>query len=163
MLDDEFTDTDVPHEEQTLHLSEPSFESFREWGVEGTALTAAARVRDSDGRIALVKNHWADGWVLPGGAVEPGERLRDAAGREIREETGLRATIHDPLLVLGQTYRSAADDSFRAAYVVFAASADGPIADAESLGVSPDEIRAARWFDTLPDNLHDGALLRPYL
>ncbi|WP_323171902.1 NUDIX hydrolase [Natrialba sp. PRR66] len=162
MLDDEFSD--VAREEQTLSLSGTAFESFREWGVNGTALTAAARVRDSDGRIALVKNRWADGWVLPGGAVEPGERLRDAARREIREETGLRATIHDPLVVLEQTYRSSATgDSFRAAYVIFVASANGPIADAESLGVSPDEIRAARWFDTLPDNLHDGALLRPYL
>lgn len=35
---------------------------------------------------------YAGSWSLPSGRAEPGERLRDAAAREVLEETGL--TVH---------------------------------------------------------------------
>ena len=156
---------DVPRERQTLRLPTDRIEALRPWAEDGTATTAAARVRDPAGRIALVKNGWSDGWVLPGGAVEPGESPRSAAVRETREETGLDARTDGRLVAVEQTYVDADRDAvaFTAEYVVFAAEAAGPIPDADALGVTADEIRAARWFPEPPSDLHDGDLLRPYL
>ncbi|WP_121743037.1 NUDIX hydrolase [Natronorubrum halophilum] len=156
---------ETPRVQQTLRLPVSKLESLREWAVDGTGVTAAARVRDATGRVALVKNQWTDGWFLPGGGVEPNETPVEAARREVRGETGLDATIGAPLVVLDQTYRSENDENerFSAAYVVYSASATGSIPDPSRLGTTEDEITAARWFETIPENLHDGDLLRPYL
>ena len=53
-------------------------------------LRAAVILIEGD-RILLVKHSKGDReyWVLPGGGVEGGESLADAATREIREETNL--------------------------------------------------------------------------
>lgn len=50
----------------------------------------ALAARRPPGRRVLV-------WGIPKGHVEPGERMVDAALREVREETGLVATVEQPL------------------------------------------------------------------
>lgn len=54
---------------------------------------AAAIVRDSRGWILLEKRSDCGLWGLPGGRIEPGESVREAAVREVKEETGLNIEI----------------------------------------------------------------------
>lgn len=52
-----------------------------------------------DGRVLLARRGrppLAGIWSLPGGLVEPGERLAEAAAREVMEETGVAAEIVGP-------------------------------------------------------------------
>ncbi|WP_329126757.1 NUDIX hydrolase [Streptomyces sp. NBC_01465] len=42
--------------------------------------------------VLLVDHRWR-GWVAPGGSVDPGETPREAAARELWEETGVRAEL----------------------------------------------------------------------
>lgn len=56
--------------------------------LRGMTLGARVAVLDHD-QILLVKHTYSQGWILPGGGVERGETLVQAALREIREEAGI--------------------------------------------------------------------------
>lgn len=49
----------------------------------------AAVIQDARGRILLHRRRVGGGWAPPSGAVEPGEDVRSALLRELREETAL--------------------------------------------------------------------------
>jgi nucleoside triphosphatase len=52
--------------------------------------TVGVFIFNSKGELLLLKSHkWPDKYVVPGGHVELGERLEEAAVREAKEETGL--------------------------------------------------------------------------
>ncbi len=62
----------------------------------GIVLAASAVITDDAGRVLLVKRGTEPEkgrWSVPGGSVEVGETLADAARREAFEETGLRVSI----------------------------------------------------------------------
>lgn len=57
---------------------------------------AAAVIRSESQEILMVKHRWRDGtasWILPGGALMPGEKPEQAALRELEEETSLKGTL----------------------------------------------------------------------
>jgi 8-oxo-dGTP pyrophosphatase MutT (NUDIX family) len=101
-------------------------------------------IRDCDGRILLVR-HVEGRWMLPGGAIDPGETPADAARRECWEEAGV---LVEPERILGVyggpeaaiTY----ENGSRAMYVV-------TIFEARLLEGEPrpdhDETDDVGWFD----------------
>ena len=46
-----------------------------------------------DHEVLLVKREDFEVWAPPGGAIDPGESVSDAAIREVREETGLEVQL----------------------------------------------------------------------
>ncbi|WP_145047778.1 NUDIX hydrolase [Paenibacillus xylanexedens] len=65
-------------------------------------VSAGGIVEDGDGNILLVKAH-DDGWVYPGGITEVGENLIDGVIREIKEESGIEATVSHLISVVSNT------------------------------------------------------------
>ncbi|RYV52840.1 NUDIX hydrolase [Pengzhenrongella frigida] len=91
-----------------------------EWevGSDGVRFRLAARVilLDADDRVLLLHGCDVDQrerswWFTVGGGIDPGESQRDAAARELFEETGITL---DPAVLVGPVYaRVAVFDFFR--------------------------------------------------
>jgi 8-oxo-dGTP diphosphatase len=74
-------------------------------------------------RVALVHRlHAPLGWAIPGGFVDVGESLAQAARREMREETGLDVTLTELLGCYSQPQR---DDRGHTVSVVYIGRAEG--------------------------------------
>ncbi|MGW1742509.1 NUDIX hydrolase [Nocardia sp. NPDC001965] len=78
--------------------------------VDTTRVSARVALLDEQGRILLMRGHdplvpEVSFWFTVGGGVEPGESLREAAVRELYEETGLTA---DPAALRGPIWRRVA-------------------------------------------------------
>lgn len=112
----------------------------------GPFLAADAIIELPDHRIVLIERRYPpSGWAIPGGFVEYGESLEEAAVREAREETGLAIELVDLLYVYSDAAR---DPRHHTVTAVFTARAHGhPVgADDAAAAVVVDE-------DTLPSPL----------
>jgi 8-oxo-dGTP diphosphatase len=96
---------------------------------------------------------FAGRWALPGGFVEEGERVVDAARRELGEETGFKA---GPLELLGVYDTPGRDPRGWTVSIAYLARAHGQLALRGA-----DDARDARWIrsDALPEPAFDHAAI----
>ncbi len=117
------------------------------WSPETPKLTVDAVIRISGGEgIVLIKRKYPPfGWALPGGFVNTGETVEQAAQREAFEETGLRI---ENMWLLGVYSDPQRDHRFHSVSIVF-------VADAEGKPAGADDAEEARVFtnDNLPQDI----------
>lgn len=63
--------------------------------------SVSVAVRDDEGRVLLARHSDGGWWLLPGGAIEPGETPADAAVRETWEEAGVHVRLTGLVGVFG--------------------------------------------------------------
>lgn len=114
-----------------------------------------------DQRLVLIRRRDTGQWGLPGGLIDWGETIPQAAQRELREETGLELLTIDRLV--GVYSAPDRDPRLHSLSILLAVTATGSLAPHDTLEVA--EIRAFNR-DELPQNnlSHDhGRQLQDYL
>lgn len=112
----------------------------------------AVAARCPDGRWLLIKRSDTGEWALPGGTLEWGETLAQAARRELREETGVEQVTLGALA--GVYSHPSRDMRFHAVTILVHATIEPPTRGP----ANPVEISAVRLFagDALPSTLSHG-------
>lgn len=107
-----------------------------------------------DGLVLLVKrarSPFEGYWSFPGGLVELGETLTEAAAREVREEAGIEVEVGEQIETVEIIHRDEAGKVDR--HYVLAVFLAGWQAGEIAAG---DDAAEARWFD--PDDVGDLAM-----
>ena len=107
-------------------------------------VAVAIALMDKDRKILLVKRRFEPGsglWSIPGGLVELGETVREAALRELEEETGLKADINGIVDVVDTIIREGGLVKYH--YVIIVFEAENPSGE---LRRCSEECIDAGWF-----------------
>ncbi|HEX9059418.1 MAG TPA: NUDIX domain-containing protein [Clostridia bacterium] len=115
---------------------------------------AAVIVLDSERRVLLQQRTDNGCWGIPGGAIEPGEILHEAAAREAFEETGIEVINLSPFKVYSGPSQHHIYPNGDEAYIV-----DNVFITSDFKGApmpDGDETRAVAFFslDDLPGEIH---------
>lgn len=134
-------------------------------GVGGTVVVDDRADAPATPHVVLVKRTYADGWVSPGGAAEPGEALPTTALRETEEETGLDVELTGLFYSRLVEHRYDAGGALPVPMAVFTARATGGALDERPDHRLPDgrpELEAAEWFpvEALPPGAVDRERIR---
>jgi len=107
------------------------------------AVAVSAFIQDDEGRILMIRRTDNDLYSIPGGQLELGETLAQAAVREVREETGIECEIDGVIGVYSNPHHIIAydDGEVRQEFsICFRASKSGG-----TLATS-EESKEASWF-----------------
>jgi len=88
-------------------------------------ITVDIIIRYQGGIVMIERKNPPSGWAIPGGFVDIGESLEDAAVREAKEETSLDVTLIEQFHAYSKPGR---DPRFHTVSVVFIADGQGALA-----------------------------------
>jgi len=116
---------------------------------KGPALTVDVIIEVESGGIVLIeRRNPPPGWALPGGFVDYGESVEDAARREAREETGLEVELVRQFHTYSAPRRDPRSHTVAVVFVGKAAGAPVAASDAANAGVfRADELPEPLAFD----------------
>ena len=109
----------------------------------GIEVVGSIIIENDRRQILVVQSvNWDTKWVLPGGHIEPGERIIDALVREGEEETGLKLSGH-AIFYAGELIGTP-DFKRKAHFIYFDvyASAVGGV-----LSLQTSELKSSQWID----------------
>lgn len=123
-----------------------TFEKFFGKNLRFPILTADVIIKDPRGTLLIKRagQPYKGYWCLPGGMVEHGEKVEDAAKREVFEETGLKVNIKKFIGIFDNPKR---DPRGHAISLCFLASVAG------GKMTTSDEALEVRFFRKIPRRL----------
>lgn len=88
--------------------------------------------------IQRLKDPFRDCWALPGGFVDKGEELEDAAKRELEEETSIKINVLQQFKAYGKPDR---DPRGHTVSIVFHGTVDE-----KAVAAAQDDAKSVKWF-----------------